>query len=82
MFGNPMEWFELSTPNSNGWSASQRNDDNKRLNKVLQQILCEVFIHEYRQHYLGEDTPELRYFILSSEKVYYKYQSVIYVFSN
>ena len=64
VFRDPTEWFKLSVTNGNG--IFERDGDNKRLNKILQRILYEVFVQEYRQHYIGKDTPELRDFILSS----------------
>ena len=42
------------------------DNDNDRINKVIQRIRFEMFVEEFRQHSVREDTPELRSFILSS----------------
>ena len=44
----------------------ERDVENELVKEVMEKILFEVFVHEFKQQYVGEDTQELRSFILTS----------------
>ena len=49
-----------------GGAIFEWDNGNDRFEKMCEKIRFETFVEKIRQHYVGEDTPELRSFILSS----------------
>ena len=66
VFKDPVEFYKLSSGFVSGGAVFERDSDNERFEKICEKIRFETFVEEFRQHYVGEDTPELRSFILSS----------------
>ena len=66
VFSRPHDFFKVSSQLANTSNVFEWDRDNADLNKMRESVMFEVFVHEFRKHYVGDDTPELRSRILSS----------------
>ena len=66
VFKDPVEFYKMNNSYASGSAMFEQDNDNDRVEKICERIRFETFVEEFRQHYVGEDTPELRSFILSS----------------
>ena len=65
VFSRPHDFFKVSSQSANTSYMFERDRDNADLNKMRKSVMFEVFVHDFRKHYVGDDTPELRRHILS-----------------
>ena len=63
-FRNPMEFYNASI-NTNGGTMVEGDTTNIIVAEMLEKILFKVFLYDFKQQYVGKDTPTLRSFILA-----------------
>ena len=63
-FRDPMEFYR-ATSNKNDGVVFERDVNNEVVEEMIEKILFEVFLYEFKQQYVGKDTPALRSFILA-----------------
>ena len=66
VFKDPVEFYKMNNSYASGSAMFEQDNNNDRVEKICERIRFETFVEEFRQHHVGEDTPELRSFILSS----------------
>ena len=57
-FRDSMEFYK-ATSNKNGGATFERDVNNEVVEEMIEMILFEVFLYEFKQQYVGKDTPAL-----------------------
>ena len=77
-----MEFYKLASNQNNG-TVFERYMDNEIIKEMIDNIIFAVFPFEFKQQYIGEDTPKLQSFIFSSTtKVITSIRPFIYALGN
>ena len=66
MTSNAAEFYKINSQSTNKLNVFEKDDNNTTMHKAEERILFESFVQEFKKHYVGEDSAELRRFILSS----------------
>ena len=61
-----MEIYETSLHPLSVVGIFEKDQDNEDFSKIYDEILFQIFLHEYKMQYVGEDTAELPYKIITA----------------